>query len=116
MRRLLSMMSLHLVLVGCADVARIAPSLTIEAVGSRRVSSTGSGDQEHWAWGASARLGGALEPAPLAITPERALARPPIPTSRTSACRIPTVCAWEARARAEALARARAIASEEPDR
>src|SRR5690606_29833550 len=101
---------------GCAELAPSVPALTIEAVALQR-RDVSAGERARWSWAVGARLAGGLdarvrapepEPAePLALAAARGTRAP---------CRVPELCAWEARARTRALARLRRALPEEGER
>lgn len=95
--------------IGCAELAAVAPAVTIDVVATQRRGSAGEG----WSWGIGASLAGSLDAAAIAVTrepqhPDRPIAAPP-----STPCRIAVICAWEARARARAIVRAQARSREE---
>jgi len=101
--------------LGCAELAAIAPSVTIDVAATHRDDSRSTeGEGAAWSWGVGCRLGarlGAVPPGELGgVSDHPAGELEPLPSSR---CRIAPICAWEARARARAIARARAVSIEE---
>ena len=93
--------------LGCAELARATPSLTVDASAFRRRQRTETRDADAWSWGVGVRLGGAMGVPPTSLAPEEPSEDPPAP--RGSSCRVPAVCEWEARARSRAIERARVV-------
>ena len=91
---------------GCAALARAVPDLAVVGTALERSDETGD---HGWEWGASVHLLGALDPPGVTTARAHQAPRAPVPW-RPWPCRLPAVCAWEARARREALARGRQLA------
>jgi hypothetical protein len=98
---------------GCAELARSMPALTVEARATERTraSATVGSDppssasiHHGWSWGLGVRLTGALDQPPPRLRPPSF--EPPAPPPGPP-CLLAEVCVWEARARADALTRAR---------
>ncbi|WP_053230754.1 hypothetical protein [Sandaracinus amylolyticus] len=92
--------------MGCAELAQSAPALTIEGTAIERARATSDHDADtRWSWAVGVSLGGRYGEGVASVGAEE----PPAPLVVTSGsrCRIAAACAWEARARRDALARAR---------
>ncbi|WP_236516853.1 hypothetical protein [Sandaracinus amylolyticus] len=94
--------------MGCAEIAQSAPALTIEGAATERAraSSGAEGEDARWSWAIGVSLGGRYGEGVTSVGADD----PPAPLVMPSAsrCRIAAACAWEARARRDALARVRA--------
>lgn len=101
--------------LGCAELATLAPSVTIDLAARQRVDDAG----ERWSWAIGGRLGTRLDLAARSGAPEGDDVWPDAAGTDGAAavpalgCRVAPLCVWEARARARALARARAACAEE---
>jgi len=96
---------------GCAELASVTPSVTVDVVARQRVDDAG----ERWSWAVGARLGTRLgSSAGTADDPDDELDVGPAAGGGALGCSVAPLCVWEADARARALARVRAWAGEEP--
>jgi hypothetical protein len=98
---------------GCAEAASVVPGIRAE-VGpiQRTVDRSGEGTQSLWgSWIAGGRATRPAEPPPesVDVVEEPMFA---VTLGSSPPCRSEPVCAWEARARAEALERARQMLEE----
>jgi hypothetical protein len=92
---------------GCAVLARATPALSVDATATQRRHLAEGRSDEAWSWGIGVRLGAGLGAPPPQVAPPDRTWREPVPPALGSRCRVPEVCAWEARARSVAIERAR---------
>lgn len=97
--------------LGCAELASVTPSVTVDVVARQRVDDAG----ERWSWAVGARLGTRLGASSgSADDPDDAPDAAPTAGAEALRCNVAPLCVWEVSARARALARARAWVEEEP--
>lgn len=114
-RAAITVLAISVALTGCAELATIAPAVSVDAAAIRRVrASTTVVESESWSWGLGVRVIGALDgPAiPIAREPRDHTLR----LDDARPCRVPALCVWEARTRARALTRAWELARQESER
>jgi hypothetical protein len=100
-----------LALVGCAEFGSIVPSIGVEGGVTRRTAERSDGARASWDLWVRAGVAAQWSAPPRAFEREDDEAAE-LAIAPAFPCRIAAICAWEARARAQALVRARRMLEE----